>query len=94
MDDKEIIETLMRAEYADWIKDMIRNLVEMSAKKICVCAINEEEEVLTGYWKCSPTDKAGFAHNISSDALLQVLEANGIKLNNEEDEEDEEDEQQ
>ena len=62
--------------YAAWLEKTLRGIVEMQPERICLCARLPGGEVATSYYQCDASDMALFAHNIYSDAVLEVVRNN------------------
>lgn len=63
-------------ELCAWLENGLRTILESKAEHTCICSILPSGDVFTGYYNCCSTDKAMIAHNINSDAMLDVVLAN------------------
>lgn len=59
--------------FARFLENSIKTLFENNPKRIAICALLDDGNVMTGYYKCDAQDKAIFAHNISADAMLDMV---------------------
>ena len=75
--------------YAEWLENSLRNLASKRVDSLCIMAVTEDSEVLTGYYNCSVPDKFLMSGYLNQDAMIETLQANGL-IPSDEDEEDEE----
>ena len=75
--------------YAEWLENSLRNLASKRVDSLCIMAVTEDSEVLTGYYNCSVSDKFLMSGYLNQDAMIETLQANGL-IPSDEDEEDEE----
>ena len=77
--------------YAEWLENSLRNLASKRVDSLCIMAVTEDSEVLTGYYNCSVPDKFLMSGYLNQDAMIETLRANGLIPSNEgiEDEESE-----
>ena len=68
------------APYAAWLSDVLATLEEHKVTKIAVAAPLPGGEVFTGYFDMGTLDKALMATNIQADAALDVVCANGQRI--------------
>lgn len=68
------------APFARFMEEAVQAVFEYQPTKICVCARFESGETLTAYYGANAEDKALFAHNIQSDALLEVVRNNAREI--------------
>ena len=76
--------------YAQWLEKTLRGIVEMKPERICLCAMLPGGEVATCYYQCDAGDLALFAHNIYSDAMLEVIRNNRDLLQDDDEEAEDE----
>jgi hypothetical protein len=71
------LEDITKTEYAGWLEEFIRNIMEHKPGKIGVCAILPDGSTLTSYFgEVYHTDKAVMGYSISLDATMDVINAN------------------
>ena len=68
------------APYAAWLSDVLATLEEHKVTKIAVAAPLPGGEVFTGYFNMDTMDKALAAANIQADATMDVVCANGLRI--------------
>lgn len=68
------------APYAAWLSDVLATLEEHKVTKIAVAAPLPGGEVFTGYFDMGIMDKALMATNIQADATMDVVCANGLRI--------------
>lgn len=68
------------APYAAWLSDVLATLEEHKVTKIAVAAPLPDGEVFTGYFDMGIMDKALAAANIQADATIDVVCANGLRI--------------
>ena len=71
---------ISNAPYAAWLSDVLATLEEHKVTKIAVAAPLPGGEVFTGYYDMSTMDKALAAANIQADATMDVVCANGLRI--------------
>lgn len=76
--------------YAEWLENSLRNLASKRVDSLCIMAVTEDSEVLTGYYNCSVSDKFLMSGYLNQDAMIETLQANGL-IPSDEDEEEYED---
>lgn len=76
--------------YAKWLEETLREIVEMKPERICMCVMLPSGEVDTCYYQCDAGDLELFAHNIYSNAMLQLIR--NIRELSQDDDEEAEDE--
>ena len=80
------------APYASWLSEVLATLEEHKISKIAVAAPLPTGEVFTGYFDMDTMDKALIAPNNQADATMDVVCANGQRIQQAwEDNEDSED---
>ena len=68
------------APYASWLSDVLATLEEHKISKVAVAAPLPTGEVFTGYFGMGTMDKALIATNIQADATMDVVCANGQRI--------------
>ena len=68
------------APYASWLSDVLAALEEHKISKVAVAAHLPTGEVFTGYFGMDTMDKALIATNIQADATMDVVCANGQRI--------------
>ena len=68
------------APYAEWISEVLATLEEQKITKIAVAAPLPTGEVFTGYFGMDTMVKALIATNIQADATMEVVCANGQRI--------------
>lgn len=68
------------APYASWLSDVLATLEEHKISKVAVAAPLPTGEVFTGYFGMDMMDKALIATNIQADATMDVVCANGQRI--------------
>lgn len=78
--------------YADWLAESLGYLESRNIQKLILAGIDEtNHEVVTGYFKCTVSDKAGVAATIQADALFDTVLANADRIVQQAEEMNEED---
>ena len=72
--------------YAEWLENSLRKLASKRVDSLCIMAVTEDSEVLTGYYNCSVSDKFLMSGYLNQDAMIETLQANGL-IPSDEDEE-------
>lgn len=68
---------VFNSEYAEWLEELIKAVVEYKPSKIGCVFYGEGEEIYTKYFgECYPPDKALMAYWIHSDATMDTVLAN------------------
>ena len=67
---------ILEQPYAKWLEGTIRELTKHEVKSIALAAIVGGEQVLTGYYEASFSDKAIMAAFIQGDAMLDMAVSN------------------
>ena len=63
--------------YANWLAESLGYLESRNIRKLVLVGIDEtNHEVVTGYFACTVSDKAGVAAAIQADALFDTVLAN------------------
>lgn len=60
-------------ELAEWLEDGVREMFNRDPNAIAIVASLNDGTTLTGYYKADATQKALFAHQIYTDAVLDVV---------------------
>lgn len=68
------------APYASWLSDVLATLEEHNVSQIAVAAPLPTGEVFTGYFGMGTMNKALIATNIQADATMDVICANGRRI--------------
>lgn len=68
------------APYASWLSDVLATLEEHNVSQIAVAAPLPTGEVFTGYFGMDTMNKALIATNIQADATMDVICANGQRI--------------
>ena len=68
------------APYASWLSDVLTTLEEHNVSQIAVAAPLPTGEVFTGYFGMDTMNKALIATNIQADATMDVICANGQRI--------------
>lgn len=74
---------IAKIEYASWLEDTLREMIDLKPISICLAAIFDDGNVETCYYNATVQDKAIIAHNVYTDAILETI------ANNQNEEEDE-----
>ena len=67
---------ITKTDYAPFFEDCIKSVMEYKPEAMCFAAITKDGFVLTGYHNCGQQDKAIMAHNIYTDAMMDVIKTN------------------
>lgn len=65
---------------ATWLESSISQIVAHKPRSLALVAIDDSGEVLTGYYNADVQDLAIMAHNIYSDAMLDVIRNNAALI--------------
>lgn len=68
------------APYASWLSDVLATLGDHNVSQIAVAAPLPTGEVFTGYFSMDTMNKALIATNIQADATMDVICANGQRI--------------
>ena len=68
------------APYASWLSDVLATLEDHNVSQIAVAAPLPTGEVFTGYFGMDTMNKALIATNIQTDATMDVICANGQRI--------------
>lgn len=68
------------APYASWLSNVLATLEEHNVSQIAVAAPLPTGEVFTGYFGTDTMNKALIATNIQADATMDVICANGQRI--------------
>ena len=75
------MEDVINSEYAEWLEEFIKHIIELKPEKIGVCALLPDGCTLTSYFgDCYHTDKALMGYTINLDATMDVISANAKDL--------------
>lgn len=67
--------------YANWLAESLGYLERQNIRKLVLAGIDEtNHEVVTGYFECTVSDKAGVAAAIQADALFDTVLANADRI--------------
>ena len=67
--------------YAEWLEEVIHNIMELKPTKIGVCAVLPDGSTMTSYFGESyHTDKVVMAYNMVMDAIFDVTKANAKEI--------------
>lgn len=75
-------------EEATWLEESLRVIYELKPEAVCVAAIGEDGNVITGYYNCGARDKVVIAGSIHMDAVMDTIRKNGHILREALDDED------
>lgn len=68
------------APYASWLSEVLATLEEHKISQLAIAAPLPTGEVFTGYFGMDTMDKALIATNIQADATMEVVCANGQRI--------------
>ena len=75
------MDDVTKSAYAEFLEDLIRNIMELNPEKIGVCALLPDGSTLTQYFGgCVHTDKVVMAYNMTMDAIFDVTKANAKEI--------------
>ena len=66
-------------ELTKWFEESLKAIYSREVVGACVVAIDDDGDVLTGYYRADAQTKAVFAHNINADAMLDVV-LNNVRM--------------
>lgn len=72
-----------KIEYAQWLEEALKELIEFPVKGICIHAIGEDGAVYGNYYEISIGNKHTIAGVIQQDAMYDFLSVNGFIKNDE-----------
>ena len=71
------MEDVTKSAYAEWLEDLIKNIMEHQPEKIGVCYFLPDGGTLTSYFGgCYHMDKALMGYTMNLDATMEVVSAN------------------
>ena len=71
------MDDVTKSAYAEWLEELIQNILEFKPEKIGVCAVLPDGSTLTSYFgECYHTDKAIMGYTMNLDAIMEVTTAN------------------
>ena len=86
------MDDVTQSVYAEFLEELILNIMETQPEKIGVCALLPDGSTLTQYFGgCYHTDKAVMGYTMNQDALMDVITANIKDIMAEAEEQDGED---
>lgn len=86
------MDDVTQSVYAEFLEELIRNIMELKPEKIGVCALLPDGSTLTQYFGgCYHTDKDVMGYTMNQDALMDVITANIKDIMAEAEEQDGED---
>ena len=75
------MEDVTQSAYAEWLEELIGNIMELKPEKIGVCALIPDGSTLTQYFgECYHTDKAVMGYTMNQDAIMDVITANAKEI--------------
>lgn len=84
----ENLEDVTNSRYAEWLEDLIQNIMENQPEKIGVCMFFPDGCTLTSYFGgCYHMDKALMGYTMNLDATMDVVSANAQDIMDAADEE-------
>lgn len=63
-------------ELAEWLEDVVKQIVEKKCNSIAFVAKSNEGKTFTAYFKCGPCKKVEFASNMQINAMSEVIDVN------------------
>lgn len=67
---------VLNSEYAGFLEEIIENIVKYQPTSIAVQFITKDGNVGSGYYQCSPNDKAMMSATMQIDATMDAIESN------------------
>lgn len=67
---------ITQEEYAEWLEDSLKTIVEGSPKCIVLAAKLESGDVVTGYYHCGLEDRAMLLAHIQADMTMSIVQSN------------------
>lgn len=67
---------LTKIEYASWLEETLREMIDLKPKSICLAAIFDDGNVGTCYYNATVQNKAIIAHRVYTDSILETIENN------------------
>ena len=80
MGDSMASDLISDAPYASWLSEVLATLEEHKISQLVIAAPLPTGEVFTGYFGMDTMDKALIATNIHADATMDVVCANGQRI--------------
>ena len=80
------MENILSKEYAAFLEDALGKMTTLPVEGICIVAKLEGGSNFMSYYKSSPNDKLLFAGLLQQDAMIDVLKANNMLRDKNEDE--------
>lgn len=83
------MENVTKSAYAEWLEELIQNIMEHQPEKISVCMLLPDGATLTSYFGgCYHMDKAVMGYTMNLDATMDVVSANAKDILESEEEQD------
>ena len=87
-------EDIAKLPMAAWLEESIKTLVALKPESCAIVGRAANGTVFTGYWNAEAEEKAAFAYNITSDAVLDLIVNNQEYIRHKwEEQEDQEDQE-
>lgn len=83
IDSSDVVNEIANSPYAKWLENGLRTIAPLKPSAISLCAITPSKRVLTGYFNCSPEDKATIALHVYTEGIIDALKSRGVVLNDE-----------
>lgn len=71
---------LTKMAYAQWLEDMLRVIAKENPTAIAICMSCSDGQNMTGYYGCTPAEKATMAYHIHTDAIMDVVMGNADRI--------------
>ena len=82
--------SITNKKYAKWLEEVLRDICDLPIKSIALVGTLENGDAYTSYYEASMVDKLALSGLINQDATMDMLAANGV-VSDENEEEDNED---
>lgn len=72
---------IRKSPYAEFLEEFCGNVMQLQPEKIGVSAILPDGSVLTGYYgECTHQDKAMMGYHMTTDAMMDTIQANAKRI--------------
>lgn len=71
---------LTQMPFASWLEEILAAMAKEEPSAIVICMRCKDGNVMTGYYDCTPEEKANMAYHIQTDALMTVILANADQI--------------
>lgn len=71
---------LTQMSFASWLEEILGAMAKEEPSAIAICMRCKDGNVMTGYYDCTPEEKANMAFEIQTDAMWDVILASADQI--------------